>query len=224
MSVDPLGFLDGVNLFLPYFVPNEVDASGTQSRGSRGRRRNGGPKASAKELFEKWLKENGEDRNWWKRLPKCPERVCSKSCGSGRNRTTCYFVPGPDGNRDWGRISKTGYHEKRFHPGSCISMRSKAINGNSNQCTYDCDGNLIRTAPGYGTVDSSPAGLFTGHIADDVNPVYWAAVLDGCWQFGAGFGRLKEGCVGENLKKYFDLRPFWAVEPGETPKCPSCPI
>ena len=65
-------------------------------------------------------------------------------------------------------------------------------------------------APAHGTVDlNAPGGPWDSHIDHDVFPVQVAAELDGCWESNFPiWGRIKEGCVGENMRKYFQVQPL----------------
>jgi hypothetical protein len=101
-------------------------------------------------------------------------------------------------------------------------MRSKTINGHSNQCVYDRYGKLIRTPPGHGTVDWRRPSVLPPHYNHDVHPIIHAAKLDGCWEGGFPIGRIFPGCVGANMRKYFNLRPLHAEEPSFPEKDPCC--
>lgn len=167
------------------------------------------------EIFERWVLMEGELGPWWADvgLPKCPARLCVRAGLWG----TRVRNPSPDGFFPPGRI---GYHEGRFHPGGYFSMRSHPIAGHSNQCVYGKDGWLIRSWPGAGSVDSYAPGRgitapLSPHVAHDVNPVVYAAKLDGCWQEALVFGHIKPNCFGPNMALYFGVRPLWA-EPAST--------
>ncbi|QDT31467.1 hypothetical protein Mal48_07000 [Thalassoglobus polymorphus] len=58
------------------------------------------------------------------------------------------------------------------------------------------------------------------HVPADVNPIILAAKLDGCWIPGRIFGRIKDDCVGPNMRKYFRVRPLYADPPEVRVDCP----
>ncbi|QDT31466.1 RHS repeat domain-containing protein [Thalassoglobus polymorphus] len=198
-SIDPLGFVGGVNVYLAYFIPRFIDPSGTQLDHDGGYLHpdgsvrpyppgaspgEGGPQGGVpfgpslpgapipgglgpymprpepwpptdQTIFDRWCNSQKRRGDWWTILPRCPSNLCF--CPSTMDTLDGVIVFDP--NDEWTYPTRIGFHESRFHPGAVYSMRSKAINGHSNQCVYDGKGQLIRTTPGHGTVDSSALGL-----------------------------------------------------------------
>ncbi len=234
-SKDPLEYVDGMSLYRGYFVPSSIDFSGMTTMSTASDKycrkfckpyHEGNPgqmtrcigwcKGNKKqEIFDHWVElDELEVGSFWETSlgdHKCPQKLCSTR-SAGENIVT-YGLENPDPKK-WESPGKIGYHEGRYHPKACYSMRSVAVDGHSNQCTYDCSGNLITTGLGHGTVDfGAPAFPYPGaHIGHDVNPVVYAAILDGCWDTSGMFGRIKPDCTGPNLEKYLKRRPLWASD------------
>jgi len=220
-SRDPIRHVDGLSLYRGYFTARSMDPYGTYTlRDALVRlaiENPGRTDIPRQEIFDKWLEMEKGRGPWWNDLPKCPAKICIEKVGTGRNRHTQPRNPSPDGFKPPGRM---GYHEGRFHPGGFWSMRSESVNGHSNQCVYDKEGNIIRSFPGHGTVDWQRPSTFGGeHLDHDVDPVISAAILDGCWDpNGISFGFIKPDCTGTNMRNYFEFRPLWAEdEPKEDP-------
>lgn len=95
-----------------------------------------------------------------------------------------------------------------YHATAQISLRSKpTADGYTNQCTYDERGRLITEPPAAGTADRREGG----HFADDVDPVMWAAILDGLWEDDGGpfwWGAIENAEPGRYLRMYFEKRPI----------------
>lgn len=172
-------------------------------------------KAQLQKKFDDWYNDQKKPENmaWIANLPACP---CELKCN-----TECIEVPAGDPTMAAAGLTNKYYKTTcenpddstwedpgdpniwgNFHPGAKWCIRSSA-KGVGEQCCYDKDGKLITEGLGAGTADrSSPSNgwfnnLFqsSGHGAQDVTPFKWAQELDG------------NGNLGENTKKYYEVRP-----------------
>jgi len=130
--------------------------------------------------FNDWYNKN-KDITWTTNLPKCPCNLKDDYCKD-----------------DWGNLEPP---HPPYHIGAEKCMRSKAVNGQANQCCYNKAGDLITKGSGQGSADSSAASwtlegatYFPGHVTGDMRPADWATFLD-----GNGWG-----CYSE---AYLNVRP-----------------
>jgi RHS repeat-associated protein len=163
----------------------------------------GGNQYSSKQLFDKWYELEKTRGNWWTVLPKCPKKLCLKD-GEPVN---------PDDEK-WKDPGKPSNAEELLHKGTDWSLRSKPVNGHSNQCTYEeIEGDadfvhLLTTPPGSGTVDYRKPGANFSHYNHDVDPVFRAARADG-QTISLGNGELNATAT---VMKYYEVRPLWAED------------
>ena len=160
---------------------------------------------SKRQIFNEWLRlERARALTaWWKVLPKCPCTICTH--------------PEHDGNPDptkWNNRARPGWAEASLHPGAYYSMRSKTINGHSNQCIYDKNGDLMTTLPSAGSVDYRAPGAFSGHRPHDVTPVQLANELDGGVRPATLIGLIRgvtqmKQPAGPFVQAYYTVRPSW---------------
>ena len=204
---DPIGYVDGENLFECYFAMFGLDYFGTHctsaacvqrcqslpeieiSTGSTGVPVTSHPRQAciskckdAEKNFNDWYAN--ETKNGlpdYSSLPACP-------CAIGCWRTVrCAYVEQDLGY--YGPCAPSGFYLapqiaypfylQRYHPGASWDLRS---NGSpSQQCTYDENFKLIETGAGVGTVDKSNSWpyLIGNHKEDDVTPVDWVLILQG---------------------------------------------
>lgn len=88
------------------------------------------------EVFDHWYIEEWKNAGWWTVLPQCPLALCIQRRGLFDRRVA-------NDARGFEDPGKVGYFEGRFHPPPAFfSMRSTPVNGHSNQCIYDKDGQL----------------------------------------------------------------------------------
>ena len=173
--------------------------------------------------FMKWYRGERDDE-WYRDLPKCPCRLATEcysrpdySTPGVQNATKGYVrwvVPVNEDRSKWKGVNQyiSGWDE-RFHPGGEMSLRSEKKKaepgkGSTNQCIYNSRGQLITEAPAMGTVDKRDPR----HFPSDVDPVKWAAMLDGFWDTTGGplwSGRIEAGASGKYVKMYFEKRPPW---------------
>ncbi len=178
------------------------------------------PLADELAQFNAWYAAQ-TDLSWISQLSdrKCPCKL-KQTCRMrpdystpGEIRSKAYFdwvLPDEVDAAKWSSVSDPiSPFVERFHPGARMELRSKATaNGHTNQCTYDDNGELITEPPAMGTVDRRQGG----HWPDDVDPVMWAAMLDGQWDGDGGpmlFGRIKDGASGSHLTEYYAKRPCY---------------
>ena len=181
-------------------------------------------KYSDQQVFDEWYRLELTRGNWWTTLPKCPRKLCIiKGQSSGTPMAPTgeeWDSPTPDraANPDptkWLNPGRPSNAELDLHPETVFSMRSRADgSGHANQCTYDGNGDLLTTPPSAGTVDWFRSGTKT-HYNHDVAPVYLANRLDGGERMGVTSSTLLGGpsilgTPGDNLNKYFEVRPLWA--------------
>jgi RHS repeat-associated protein len=235
-SRDPIEEEGGTNLY-GFVGNNGVDRADLYGAISRD---------AAQTKFDAWYAKEKARGIWWERMgiPRCPCKCkktmikieCRDSIKEGNGGV--YYreeerIEFDDSMSDFekGQWKKPGPILKpwveRFHPGAIYEMRSKDNAGSSNQCTYDKDCNLITEPPAMGTVDSVNPGRNRGdHWDNDVYPVILAAYLDGQWEGGTSsggnytsptHGRMKGG-VGDNLTKYFEVRPCYHKNCPKNPK------
>ncbi|TWU37542.1 hypothetical protein Q31b_43300 [Novipirellula aureliae] len=232
-SRDPIGYEGGSNNIYEYVGSQPVkwiDPHGLEWNLGRnpppgyGSPHDDGDLPSNQDKFDDWVKDESLRGDWWIGLPKCPSKICVLTLKTN-SRLPREFFANPDPT-DWHSPGPMGSNEGRYHPNGVYSMRSRSRNDASNQCVYDANGSLISGAPTHGTVDSSAPGSFPlAHYLDDVAAVELAASLDGCWDDGGffGAGHIIEGCSGENMQKYFDLRPTWGEsDPPDEDPCDPC--
>jgi hypothetical protein len=166
---------------------------------------------SYQQIFDKWIElEKNTGTGWYKKLPKCPAQVCIVD-GKPQN---------PDDTK-WDDPGKVQGAEASLHLGAVWSMRSKPVNGHSNQCTYKEWGELEREPTASGTVDWASPGAGFAHYDHDVAPVLLANKIDG----GDGGNSLTmifnqfawpiftiNDPPGANVRRYLEVRPLWAEE------------
>jgi len=163
---------------------------------------------SPEQTFEEWLRLERGRPDWWKDLPKCPCSLWITDSGlipCGAKRA---WRPNPT---DWERPGVPSIPEARLHPGAKYSMRSKSVDGHSNQCTYDENGNLFTEPPTAGSVDNNTPGTF-GHVGNDVDPAGLANTLDGGCH--VSWWNPFAPCVmqipaGQHVLDYYSVRPSW---------------
>jgi RHS repeat-associated protein len=211
---NPISKIDALGLYSLKDARKSLEQRGEKKLGSQV----GGSHTkmySNQQVFDEWYRLEKSRGSWWTSLPKCPIKLCITR-GEGRNRKTRYAENSYAKNKEnWHDPKRPSNAELNLHPGTYFSMRSKAdSHGHANQCTYDRDGNLLRFAPGSGTVDWYRSGTAT-HYDHDVAPAYLANRLDG----GANMGVVSStitggpsilGSPGHNLRKYYEVRPLWA--------------
>ncbi len=202
---DPIEEEGGLNLY--GFVQNDpvnwIDAFGTytiddavkslQKKGvlppiaSPGMSNTRLPIYTDSQKFNEWLLLEEKLGSWWTALPKCPEKICLKSKEKAENPDKNIWS---DPNTDF----TGGVILSSFHPGAKFELRTiRGVTGapHGNQCTYDCDGNLIRSIPAAGSVDLyGPNNDFGSHQDHDVATYKLAEKL----------GRVSD---------YYSRRPTW---------------
>jgi hypothetical protein len=176
--------------------------------------------------FNIWYREEMSDTSWISNLSdrKCPAQITK--CSVGRitspvngGSPVLEIVPrflNPDPSK-WYDPALPNWRERNLHPGgpsTIWSMRSKPVAGHANQCIYDDDGALVRSAPTAGTVDYVGTGFWTGlsHYNNDVEPIYLANKLDGgASDYGlpSDFPEIRIE-VGIHAARYFKVRPLYA--------------
>ena len=225
-SADPLGFVDGLNLYL--YVGNELlnamDPSGNAPCSAlcmpwpnpfNPAPGIAAPVPSLKERFEKWYLAEKASMGWEKKIPNCPCKLDVKDYymylpGKGEigfaacvwRRIEWTEAENPDSSI-WGDPAG-GFFVTMYHLGAAFCMRSKknkSYGGSAQQCCYDSSGELITHGSGAGTPDRSDSGIsILDHRKDDVIPYDWAISLDR--KIGRGEAR-----SGEFTKKYLEVRP-----------------
>jgi len=236
LNRDPIGERGGINLYgfvendsvnkwdyLGHYTLQQALASlgGCNSSSGRGQTRCiefARERFTDQQVFDEWYRLEGTQGSWWTSLPKCPKKLCvGKRDGRGPNRDWAKnsFAKDPS---QWHQPGKPSSAELNLHPGTVWSMRSKATGaGHANQCTYDRDGLLLREPTGAGTVDWYRAGTLA-HVYHDVWPIYLANSLDGGAHMSLISSTIRGGPAilsspGNNLRKYYDVRPLWAESP-----------
>ncbi|WP_227680188.1 RHS repeat-associated core domain-containing protein, partial [Psychrobacter sp. HII-4] len=194
---DPIQLQGGLNVF--QYAPNPtgwVDPLGLltlqNARTSLVKRRVsregfGGLAHSDEQVFREWhrleMLELARPRNWTTALPRCPAKL--RNC-TGSN----WEEPGAANSE---------------HPGGVTEVRSISINGSSNQCVYDGDGNIMTTIPAAGTADRescSVVGLCGLHGLHDLRPWQFAKRLDN--QIFEDTGQR----TSEFRQMYYEARPI----------------
>lgn len=157
--------------------------------------------------FEMWYNLEKAMSGWWKVLPKCPRQLCDDD---GDNK------PDNPDSKKWNDPAKPHDAEENLHPGITWSMRSKAFNGHTNQCTYKVqadDGkfDLHTEPPQAGTVDLYKSGFPDPfpHRDHDVMPAILAGQIDKNDKRGVFDGK-KLTIAGSAVSKYYEVRPLWA--------------
>ena len=201
-----LQYADGMNLY-QYVHSNPIsklDPSGLSTLSEAiDRLKKAGKPVTQQSAFDEWYRNEKTLGAWWAVLPKCP---CSLKCPA---------VPGihnPDPKK-WNDPKKPSTAEEALHPGITWTMRSKAVGGHHNQCTYDNAGKLITVPPAAGTLDYKKPGTLS-HVRHDVDPVVSANVLDGgkhvkwWWPWPNKMSKP----IGANVKKYYEVTPTWSYD------------
>ena len=211
-SRDPIGYIDGYNIYRAYYVPTGLDPLGLYSLqdAADSLRKQGIGNPSSQQIFDEWVRLERSRGNWWNGLPKCP-------CKLNPRMKFCLGSAWSDGfeNPDdslWGDPYVPTTAEESLHPGIAYSMRSKG-GPPTNQCTYDATGNLHLNPPMAGTVDSELPGTLP-HLSQDVDPIGLANSLDGgcpvnIWTMPWGKCKVLNP-PGPNMMKYYRVRPLWA--------------
>ena len=175
--------------------------------------------------FDRWY--NRQTQGWWTVLPKCPSNIDVTNPADPK-------YTGSDQDK-WEKPEVPHEFEERLHPGIKFSMRSKVIQGHTNQATYDASGNLFIKYPRAGTVDWRPpfgatigsrtspphhgggpvtltyTSLGIAHKNEDVYPLHWAVYLD----HGITMSITKDPKTpmeikeGSYMEKYYEKRPLW---------------
>jgi len=197
---DPIGYLDGLNLYRAYFILRAMDPNGlfTCNRAN----------------FLDWYNDEKADMDWLDDIPACPCSImCSvtKTCWSGsRDPTPITYVTSEICNPDsdiWSSPSSAWNIFNRFywtelwgsyHDGGHYEIRTlpRNHNGHGNQCIYNSDGDLITTTPTAGTADKAAPGSGNGHHEHDVAPYECTQSLG-----------------DEYVDKYFEVRPVNGGKP-----------
>ena len=223
-GLDPLGLFtlkDALNELVKGLPEEQKDAEKQMLLYGDPRDRRNLSKDGLKKIYDKWYEMELARGDWWRDLPKCPCQLKKYKTVTTYHwycwdiyETEEVFCGNPDPAK-WKDPKVPTGAEEALHPGTKYSMRSISVDGNSNQCTYDSNCKLITTAPGSGTVDDKPPGTMD-HFHHDVDPILLANFLDGGSQ--TGFLSMGKGDTkmvnppGENVKKYYDVRPFWAED------------
>jgi len=168
---DPLGFIDGLNLYSGYFVPNALDPMGLSGTGRIGSRKK-------KNWTDDW-------REWWDDTTRfvddmSPEE-CARACMRWYNRDVrrgnewLNDIPDCPCTKPNTIVSLTwsaSPFDPAYHPGCTSCIRSNSAGTTSGQqCCYDADKNLITNGPGAGTSDrTSPIASVPHHYFNDVRP------------------------------------------------------
>ena len=170
---DPIRLMGGINFYA--FAPNVqrwVDLLGLYTLSDaeeslsnrRIRKDNKGwiyDTYSDTQIFDEWIRMEQRNMGWINNIPKCPRTIgkCTEANGWSGGKSALV---------------------KWYHPGATYEFRSRPNSaGNTNQCTYDNNGNIIRNLPAAGSADyaHSEWGNKINHYNHDVKPYELAEKL-----------------------------------------------
>jgi hypothetical protein len=195
---------------------------------------------STEVAFKDWYEGEIVDTTWLAELPCVHPQLPGPFDGSSGNPT--YGDPEPAAPDEWDEPISTGTSygvvwPNYYHWGATYEMRSaRTAGGHGHQATYNANGQLITDSNcpvigpkdfpcvSAGSADKSHYSnvLFDSHLDNDVLPFIRAAQLDGnpVNRTGPATDLTRPLIrVGENIQKYFKVRPTVARLPSGRGVC-----